>query len=732
MIDTDGHQSDRTRIVQAGAAKRRALLAGVALALATGYALARQAPAADHSVTPGRQTPSIAVAEMSLNDVTRGELLIESSEPGRYRAAPILQTQATIRVTGPIARATLTQRFRNPGNDWVEAIYAFPLPEDAAVDHLRMHIAERVIEGQIREREAARRVYEKAKTEGRQGALVEQHRPNLFTTAVANVPPLGEVSVEIEYQQPLHWRDERFSLRFPMAITPRYRPGPRGRLQETSRLTGGWAILPGEVPNSVPLRDAGEPAPAPRNPVRLRVELQPGFPLGGVTSRYHDIEHTTAPNGSEQVRLADAEAPSDRDFVLEWTAATGSAPRAAFFTEHTPAGDYGLLMLMPPGTDGDGPAIDRQIVFVIDTSGSMGGASIRQAKAALTRAIDRLSPSDSFEVIQFNSRSEALFGQPRVASARYKREALAYVARLHAQGGTEMAPALETAFATPGEEPGTLRQVVFITDGAVANEEALLALIHERLLGRRLFTVGIGSAPNSYFMTEAAHFGRGSFTYIGNEQEVAETMDELFRQLERPAMTDIALSLPVAADLLPSPLPDLYSGQPLIAVMKLDALPGRAEASGRLGDSAWQHGLTLHSAEERSGLGVYWAREKIRHWMRRKAAGMDPQQVRAEVVKLGLAHHLVSAYTSLVAVDVTPVRPDDAATFSHALDSNLPAGWRPPGQPGVTIEASLQLAQGATASQLYLLIGCLLLALAAVLRYCPKGALRCRVRASAQ
>ncbi|HEY5645100.1 MAG TPA: marine proteobacterial sortase target protein, partial [Pseudomonadales bacterium] len=284
----------------------------------------------------------------------------------------------------------------------------------------------------------------------------------------------------------------------------------------------------------------------------------------------------------------------------------------------------------------------------------------------------------------------------------------------------------ETAFATPGEEPGTLRQIVFITDGAVANEEALLALIHERLQDRRLFTIGIGSAPNSYFMTEAAHFGRGSFTYIGSEQEIAATMDALFRQLERPAMTDIALSLPVAADLLPSPLPDLYSGQPLIAVMKLDALPGRAEASGRLGDSAWRHALTLHSAEERTGLGVYWAREKIRHWMRRKAAGMEPQQVRAEVVKLGLAHHLVSAYTSLVAVDVTPVRPDDAATSSHALDGNLPAGWRPPGQPGVTIEASLQLAQGATASQLYLLIGFLLLALAAVLRYRPQLGLRCR------
>ncbi len=186
-------------------------------------------------------------------------------------------------------------------------------------------------------------------------------------------------------------------------------------------------------------------------------------------------------------------------------------------------------------------------------------------------------------------------------------------------------------------------------------------------------------------------------------------------------MTDIALSLPVGADVLPNPLPDLYHGQPLVAVMKLDAIPAQAEASGRLADVVWRNTLTLSAAGAQRGLGVYWAREKIRHWMRRKAGGMDEKQVRSEIVDIALAHHIVSRYTSLVAVDVTPVRPVDARTFSHALDGNPPAGWKRPQQPAASMEANagLMLAQGATWSEFFILAGLALLGLAVLLRFGP-------------
>ncbi len=653
--------------------------------------------------------------EIGLHEVTQGELLIETPEAGRYRLAPIQETRVEMRVTGPIARATLTQRFRNPGTDWVEAVYAFPLPEEAAVDHLRMQVGERVIEGRIAEREAARRTYQQAKTQGKRSALVEQHRPNLFTTSVANIPPQGEVSVEIQYQQPLRWQDDRFSLRFPMAMTPRYRPAANARLQEQVSLDGGWAILPGEVPNRVPLDPMSETS-AP-NPVSLSLSLNPGFPLGEVVSRYHQIERATAADGSTEIRLLAGPVPADRDFLLEWTAAESSTPRAAFFTEQSETGSYGLLMVMPPDA-GEPSAIAREVVFIIDTSGSMGGASIRQAKLALIEAIRGLDPRDRFEVIEFNSRTQRLFAGLRAADDRGKAEALGYVAGLDAEGGTEMKPALEAAFAIPDADFRTLRQIVFITDGAVANEAELLGLIRQRLGNRRLFTVGIGSAPNSYFMTEAAHAGRGTFTFIGNQREVAEKMSRLFRQLERPAMTDLALTLPVDADALPSPIPDLYQGQPLVAAMRFDAVPDQAEVSGRIGDTEWQSRLSLNAAQDQAGLGVYWARAKIRQWMRRRAAGADAEKVRSEVTAIGLSHHLVSAYTSLVAVDVTPIRPPESDGSTHAIDGNLPAGWQPPGTPVHTGSTqSLGLGQGATWSTLYTLLGTLLLGLAGLLRF---------------
>ncbi len=521
--------------------------------------------------------------------------------------------------------------------------------------------------------------------------------------------------MEIEYQQPLRWQDDRFSLRFPMATTPRYRPAASARVQEQISLGGGWEILPGEVPNRVPLDPADETRAT--NPISLQVNLDPGFPLGELVSRYHEIDRATAADGSTEIRLRAGAVPADRDFLLEWTAAESSTPRAAFFTEHAETGDYGLLMVMPPNV-GEPSVIAREVVFIIDTSGSMGGASIRQAKLALTQAIRGLDPEDRFEVIEFSSQTRSLFAGLRNADDRYTAEALGYVAGLDADGGTEMKPALEAAFAIPDADARALRQIVFITDGAVANEAELLGLIRRRLGGRRLFTVGIGSAPNSYFMTEAAHAGRGSFTFIGNQREVAEKMSRLFRQLEQPAMTDPSLSLPVVADALPNPLPDLYQGQPLVAVMRLDAVPDQAEVSGRIGDTDWQSRLSLDAAQEQAGLGVYWARAKIRQWMRRLHAGADAEQVRSEVTAIGLSHHLVSAYTSLVAVDVTPIRPPDSGGSTHSIDGNLPAGWQPPGTPIHTGSAqSLGLAQGATWSTLYTLLGGLLLGLAGLLRF---------------
>jgi len=678
-------------------------------------------------------TRSLEIDEMSpadthlleINEVSRGTLLVKTPQAGQYQLAPAQETSVTIEVTGPIARATVTQHFKNPCDAWIEAIYAFPLPEQAAVDHMRLQVGERSVEGQIKEKMQARKIHIQAKQKGQHSALIEQHRPNLFTTSVANIPPHGEVSVEIEYQQRLQWHDHRFSLRFPMAITPRYQPRFSAQVNENLTVPGGWSILPGEIPNVVPMPQTTEGANL--NPVRLQIKLNPGFPVAAIESPYHSIRTVRSDNNTATITLAASPVPADRDFVLQWSAKPEKEPRAAFFTEQTEAGRYGLLMMMPPQSP-DTPRIPRETIFIIDTSGSMGGASIRQAKAALIAAIESLHPSNRFNIIEFNSRTNVLYPRPQPASTANRQFAVDYVSRLNAGGGTEMMPALQAAFSMPAGNDGFLRQILFITDGAVGNEEPLLRLIHQNLGQRRLFTVAIGSAPNGYFMREAAQFGRGSFTNIGNLSEVSRKMQALFGKLEKPALTDLHIKLPGQADVLPDPLPDLYQGEPVIAAMKFDTGVQPAEITGRMGDTQWNSSLSLRSPTSTSGLGVYWAREKIRHWMRKKASGQNAGQIRKEVIGLALAHHLVSRYTSLVAVDTTPARPPEEAARSTALPANLPAGWKPAtAHSGSDTGVQVSMAQSATSSRADLLFGALLILLAILIRAIgtPVPTMRC-------
>ncbi|MGD2119606.1 MAG: marine proteobacterial sortase target protein [Chromatiales bacterium] len=655
--------------------------------------------------------------EVSLAEVSQGSLLFNRSTPGRYRLAVSQQTEVEMHISGPIVRARVMQTFNNPNNDWAEAIYAFPLPEDAAVDHLRMQVGERIIEGQIKERQQARRIYTKAKQQGRRSALVEQHRPNLFTTSVANIEPLGQVTVSIEYQQPLHWSKQGFSLRFPMAITPRYKPAdadlpPTQRLESSTALDGGWAILPGEIPNSVPLpvQEEFNPQPDAGNRIRMSIQLDAGFPLAEVNSLYHAVDIENQGQGKRLINLSQVDNKMDRDFVLQWRPQQGSQPQAAFFSEKTDSGHYGLLMLMPPDFTSPEQQSQREIIFIIDTSGSMGGESIRQARSALQSAIRQLRGDEWFNVIQFNSNTQVLFDRPKQATEVNCRQALSYVGQLQAGGGTEMLPALQAAFGMNGTDAHRLQQIVFITDGAVGNEAQLLAYIHEQLQPshgqRRLFTVGIGSAPNSHFMTEAAYFGRGTYSYINQPSEVQQNMEKLFDKLQHPVLTGLQLQSATGLDLLPDPLPDLYLGEPLVAIMKFDELPEQLQVQGRIANTEWHHSIKLHASENHPGLSVYWAREKIRYWMRSRLRGESAQKVREEVLKLALQHHLVSRYTSLVAVDVTPVREPQQNLRQHAVRGELPAGLQAAGQ--------LHMARTATASQWYLLLG-LLLMLAAVL-----------------
>ena len=650
---------------------------------------------------------------MPWEEVTRGTLLLQES--GSVLEAPTLETEVHMQVSGLLARVRVRQAFHNPGTDWAEALYVFPLPEQAAVDRLRMRIGERLIEGEIQEKEAARRRYEQAREAGHRAALVEQERPNIFTTSVANLAPGARVEVEIEYQQTLHYADGEFRLRFPLVVGPRYIPG---QVLTTDTATpvfagDGWALATDEVPDAPritpPVRDPGEVA---INPVQLTIELDAGFPIGALESTYHPIDRQVHGPQHMSIRLAAGRVPADRDFELVWRPVRGTEPRAAWFRQSLQGTNYGMLMIMPPVEVAETmPAPARDLIFVIDTSGSMHGDSIQQARQALQLALGRLGSQDRFNIIQFNDRSQALFQDPQPASPERLRRALAYVQRLQAEGGTEMLPALHLALGQGGEREA-LRQVVFLTDGAVGNEEALFQAIRAGLGESRLFTVGIGSAPNSHFMRKVSEYGRGSFTHIGDSREVAARMQVLLRKLEQPALTDIQLEVAgdVPLELHPARIPDLYHGEPLLLVIRAGQLPGEIRLRGRLGTQDWHYRLPLAGGREGTGIATEWARRRIDELMGRALEAQDPESraaLRREVVETALRHRLVSAHTSLVAVDRTPARSRLERLERHALETNLPQGWSHAhvfGSP-----------QTATAASLRGLVGLLLLALAGLL-----------------
>lgn len=616
------------------------------------------------------------------NDVNSGSLLFPSKDPSFFIEAPRLKTDVEMDVSGPVARVKVTQRFQNPSKGWVEGTYVFPLPENSAVDELKMQIGDRFIEGQIKPRQEAREIYEQAKAEGKKAALLEQQRPNIFTNQVANIGPGETIVVQIEYQQAVHQSGGEFSLRFPMVVAPRYNPAPVVQTVEFNN-GAGFAVPTDPVPNrdkiEAPVLDPRENAKI--NPVALTVNLKAGFPLGDVKSAFHDVDIKQDGDQNRVISLKGKSVPADKDFELTWKAAPGKTPSAGLFREVLDGKTYLLAFVTPPATpDASAAPLKREVIFVIDNSGSMSGESIAQAKESLALAISKLGADDRFNVIRFDDTMTDYFGGLVGATPDNREKAIAYVRGLTADGGTEMLPALEDALRNQGSVAnGALRQVVFLTDGAIGNEQQLFMEITNNRSDARVFTVGIGSAPNSYFMTKAAELGRGTFTHIGSTDQVATRMGELFAKLQNPAMTDIAATFEgtQASDITPNPMPDLYTGEPVVLTAELpNGKPaGKLQITGKTGAQPWRVEMDIANAADGKGLSKLWARRKIDDLEARAYERQDPAALDKDVETIAMAHHLVSRVTSLVAVDVTPSRPDGQPVTSTKLPLNLPDGW---------------------------------------------------------
>jgi Ca-activated chloride channel homolog len=654
------HNSNRRMTVNAITLHRssriltKALVAIISAMSMLGAALAVEA-------TPKLVTP---------NEMQSGGLLLKSSEAGKYLEAPRVATDFTVTISGPTARTIVTQQFDNPSNRWVEGVYVFPLPDNSAVDTLKIVSGTRVIVGAVKEKQEAKVIYETAKANGEAASLLEQNRPNMFTNSVANIGPHEKVVVQIEYQQTIAQSAGTYNLRLPLVVAPRY--NPQTIVQTVDFGAKGLGTTKIETPTP-PVMDPKLNAPI--NPVSITVKLDAGFALGDVKSSYHKINVIDKGANAREIFLSDV-TPADKDFELTWAAA-GVAPQAGLFSETINGHDY-LLGFVTPPVVASSINHPREITFVIDNSGSMDGASMPQAKDSVLFGLAQLKPTDRFNVIRFDDTMDNLFGSPVAATEGKVAEAKAFVSNLQASGGTEMIPPMKAALvdANPSDQ-NYLRQIVFITDGAIGNEQDLFDTIAKGRGRSHVFMVGIGSAPNTYLMTRAAELGRGTFTQIGEGAQVLPRMTDLFGKIGNPAVTDLkAQLLGSTAQITPNELPDLYQGEPVMLMADSAKLSGVLKITGKVGDTPWEVNLPVANAAKGTGISKLWARRKIAEIEVATTLGsIDQASADKAVLKVALDHQLVSSQTSLVAVDKSPKRPHGYKLTRADVPLMLPAGW---------------------------------------------------------
>ncbi|HEY7774276.1 MAG TPA: VWA domain-containing protein [Marinagarivorans sp.] len=401
------------------------------------------------------------------------------------------------------------------------------------------------------------------------------------------------------------------------------------------------------------------------NAFSVNISLDSGFPLSRLEALYHDL-HIEKSAQRHQIRLQDSRAAMASDFVLQWAPRPTHQPQAAVFTERVAGDDYAMLMVLPPHQTKASAKIPRDIIFIIDTSGSMSGPSIEQAKQSLALAIEQLTPEDRFNIIAFESNTQALYNDLTVAN----REALDYakhwIKNLAANGGTEMLPALKAAF-NHSDDKQRLQQIVFMTDGAVSNEKELFSEIHTSLGHARLFTVGIGSAPNHFFMRKAAQFGRGTFTTIGDVKEVAHKTHALFKKLDSATYRDIHIDWQTHAEQYPKKVGELYAGEALLVASRLSSRPKKIDITGHSALGPWHTTINLDDASNNSpGIASHWARQKIAQLEDLGVTGaIDETALKSQVVSIALKHQLMSRFTSFIAIEPLTPSASDAGLITQ-------------------------------------------------------------------
>ena len=663
----------------------------------------------------------LLLMKTSLADTSTGELEL-TDRAQQQTLALLLDTAIVGEVNGLLANITVTQSFRNESDDWVNGRYVFPLPEGAAVDSLKIEIGERVILGVVKEKQEAIKTFEEAKRQGKKAGLLQQHRPNLFSMAVANIGPQEKIVATITFIDKVRYENDTFSLRLPTTLTPRYIPNAAIKLnaeqqaqfenelrsqQDVEISSGmGWAA------NNTRVDDANDITPPQTHGVdtqashyfSLDLSIKSGLDLQQVSSDSHKIVSNMIER-EVSVKLANGLEPMNADLTLSWTPIVGTAPKAAIFQQQLKGDHFSMLMLTPPAVSA-ALSLPRDVTFIVDSSGSMAGQSMAQAKQALRDGLGYLTASDRFNIVDFDSSFATLFSSSQDVNSNTLNQARTMISRLHADGGTEMIGALRFALQSPSQS-GYLRQIIFITDGSIGNEKELFKLINTHLNDTRLFTIGIGSAPNSFFMNKAAKFGRGSYTYINDVNQVQEKMARLFTKITKPVLRDLTIEWPTEVEQYPTRLPDLYAGEPITVLVKSKAPINNVKVSGAMLNTPWSQTLSLNTSgnSNSSNLDTVWARQKVADLMDKyRTAELTKEQVKPEIVRLGVAHQILTQFTAFVALEQQPSKPELVKAKHKSVPNLMPKG------------SAMAAPKTATPATLLSLLGVMMIALGTLTR----------------
>lgn len=565
-----------------------------------------------------------------------GELQSTTLHPDSGALFPLERTDVAVEISGFLARTNVTQTFANPFSNPVEAVYRFPLSHNGAVDAMTMKVGARVIRGEIKRRSEAREMYEAARQGGYTASLLDEERPNIFTQSVANIPPGGKVTVAISYVETISYEDGRYEYVFPMVVGPRYNP---------SDLADADRIPTGQSPEFRSGKD-----------VSITVNLDSGVPLYNVESPTHSIDTASRTSTGATVRLREDREIPNQDFILQYDVA-GEAVADTIFEHYDARGGFFSLILQPPARVADDEATPKELVFVLDTSGSMNGHPIEKAKTCMELAMAALRPRDTFNLITFSGEAHVLFPQPVPATAENIAVARACLRDQHGAGGTEMMSAIRAAL-EPSDAQDHVRIVCFMTDGFVGNDYEIINEV-TRHPNARVFSFGIGRSVNRFLLDKLAEAGRGDVEYVGldDDTEADLAAARFHERVRTPLLTDIAIDwggLPVS-DLTPNPIPDLFSAKPLIVTGRFSKpAEGTVTVRGRQAGKPFERKLkvTLTDQENRHDvLATLWARKRIDGLMIESQYGVRPPDLEARVTRLGLDYRLMSRYTSFIAVD---------------------------------------------------------------------------------